>query len=130
MQIINEIEGGKTKSDVSRQLGLASSTVATIWKNRDNILNAYGSGVVDPGPPLSINDEPLARLKECLPPDVSCRSNATPSPSKMSVTETNPMVGLETTLLVSGTNRLFFSTIAYHQFTSFITITNASSLIT
>ncbi|RZC05013.1 bromodomain adjacent to zinc finger domain protein 2B, partial [Asbolus verrucosus] len=34
---------GKTKSDVSRELGLASSTVATIWKNRDNILSAYSS---------------------------------------------------------------------------------------
>ncbi|XP_015837092.1 bromodomain adjacent to zinc finger domain protein 2B isoform X4 [Tribolium castaneum] len=43
IQIISEIEGGKTKSDVSRELGLASSTVATIWKNRDNILNAYSS---------------------------------------------------------------------------------------
>lgn len=42
MQIISEIEAGKTKSDVSRALGLASSTVATIWKNRDNILTAYG----------------------------------------------------------------------------------------
>lgn len=28
---------------MSRELGLASSTVATIWKNRDNIINAYGS---------------------------------------------------------------------------------------
>jgi hypothetical protein len=43
IQIISEIEGGKTKSDVSRELGLASSTVATIWKNRDNILSAYSS---------------------------------------------------------------------------------------
>lgn len=43
MQIISEIEKGKTKSDVSRELGLASSTVATIWKNRDNIISAYNS---------------------------------------------------------------------------------------
>ncbi|XP_049817838.1 bromodomain adjacent to zinc finger domain protein 2B isoform X4 [Aethina tumida] len=43
MQIISEIEAGKLKSDVSRELGLASSTVATIWKNRDNILNAYST---------------------------------------------------------------------------------------
>lgn len=43
MQIISEIEKGKTKSDVSRKLGLASSTVATIWKNRDNIISAYNT---------------------------------------------------------------------------------------
>lgn len=43
MQIILEIEKGKTKSDVSRMLGLASSTVATIWKNRDNIISAYNT---------------------------------------------------------------------------------------
>ncbi|XP_065166664.1 bromodomain adjacent to zinc finger domain protein 2B isoform X6 [Atheta coriaria] len=43
VQIISEIEGGKSKSDVSRELGLASSTVATIWKNRDNIISAYGT---------------------------------------------------------------------------------------
>lgn len=43
MQIILEIENGKTKSDVSRKLGLASSTVATIWKNRDNIISAYNT---------------------------------------------------------------------------------------
>ncbi|XP_018573491.1 bromodomain adjacent to zinc finger domain protein 2B isoform X3 [Anoplophora glabripennis] len=41
IQIISEIEGGKLKSDVSRELGLASSTVATIWKNRESIINAY-----------------------------------------------------------------------------------------
>ncbi|KAJ8955723.1 hypothetical protein NQ318_008595 [Aromia moschata] len=41
IQIISEIEGGKLKSDVSRDLGLASSTVATIWKNRESIINAY-----------------------------------------------------------------------------------------
>lgn len=64
MQIINEIEGGKSKSDVSRQMGLASSTVATIWKNRENIVSAYGNGSDD-----KTSDDPLARLKECLPPE-------------------------------------------------------------
>ncbi|KAJ8924293.1 hypothetical protein NQ315_007086 [Exocentrus adspersus] len=41
IQIISEIEGGKLKSDVSREHGLASSTVATIWKNRESIISAY-----------------------------------------------------------------------------------------
>jgi len=40
LHIIREIEGGRTKSDVSRALGLASSTVATIWKNREGVLSA------------------------------------------------------------------------------------------
>ncbi|KAF5304691.1 hypothetical protein FQA39_LY09468 [Lamprigera yunnana] len=43
IHIISEIQRGKTKSDVSRELGLASSTVATIWKSRVNILCAYNS---------------------------------------------------------------------------------------
>lgn len=111
MQIINEIEGGKTKSDVSRQMGLASSTVATIWKNRDNIVNAYGGGdnaaFVSP-----LLDEELNKLKECLPPE-GCRPSAAPSPSKMTLAEVGPMVGL--TELVSGTNKLFC---AYHHYPS------------
>ncbi|KAJ8872274.1 hypothetical protein PR048_025876 [Dryococelus australis] len=41
MHIIREIEKGKSKSDVSRELGLASSTVATIWKNRDSVISAF-----------------------------------------------------------------------------------------
>lgn len=45
MHIIREIESGKSKSDVSRELGLASSTVATIWKNRDGVLTAYENNV-------------------------------------------------------------------------------------
>lgn len=32
---------------MSRELGLASSTVATIWKNRGNIINAYGTESYD-----------------------------------------------------------------------------------
>ncbi|XP_058795968.1 bromodomain adjacent to zinc finger domain protein 2B-like isoform X2 [Phymastichus coffea] len=41
MKIIQEIERGKSKSDVARELGLASSTVATIWKNRENIAESW-----------------------------------------------------------------------------------------
>lgn len=75
MQIINEIEGGKTKSDVSRQLGLASSTVATIWKNRENIVSAYGGGGAGANnggeTVMPSSEEPLVRLKECLPPETN-----------------------------------------------------------
>jgi hypothetical protein len=45
LHIIRVIESGKSKSDVSRELGLASSTVATIWKNRDGVLTAYENNV-------------------------------------------------------------------------------------
>lgn len=41
MKIIQEIERGKSKSDVARELGLASSTVATIWKNRESIAESW-----------------------------------------------------------------------------------------
>lgn len=41
MKIIQEIECGKSKSDVARELGLASSTVATIWKNRESITESW-----------------------------------------------------------------------------------------
>lgn len=41
MKIIQEIERGKSKSDVARELGLASSTVATIWKNRVSIAESW-----------------------------------------------------------------------------------------
>lgn len=41
MKIIQEIERGKSKSDVARELGLASSTVATIWKNRVSITESW-----------------------------------------------------------------------------------------
>lgn len=41
MKIIQEIERGKSKSDVARELGLASSTVATIWKNRLSIAESW-----------------------------------------------------------------------------------------
>lgn len=88
MQIINEIEGGKTKSDVSRQMGLASSTVATIWKNRDNIVSAYGgANGGDTLPPA--DEQPLVRLKECLPPEV----NTDVSSMMLAAISGDPMVG-------------------------------------
>jgi transposase-like protein len=59
MHIIREIESGKSKSDVSRELGLASSTVATIWKNRDGVLTAYENNV--PVMTKSENESPEAR---------------------------------------------------------------------
>ncbi|GLH00900.1 LOW QUALITY PROTEIN: Homeotic protein female sterile [Gryllus bimaculatus] len=40
MHIIREIERGQSKSDVSRKLGFARSTVATIWKHRAGVLSA------------------------------------------------------------------------------------------
>lgn len=51
LHIIREIEGGRSKSDVSRALGLASSTVATIWKNREGVLNALENQVSKERPP-------------------------------------------------------------------------------
>ncbi|XP_014245152.1 bromodomain adjacent to zinc finger domain protein 2B-like isoform X4 [Cimex lectularius] len=42
-RIIREIESGKSKSDVSRELGLANSTVATIWKQRGNVMPTPGA---------------------------------------------------------------------------------------
>ncbi|TGZ47480.1 Bromodomain Adjacent To Zinc Finger protein [Temnothorax longispinosus] len=60
MKIIQEIERGKSKSDVARELGLASSTVATIWKNRESIAESWRNrdmmhqaDVEDPTAPIS-----------------------------------------------------------------------------
>lgn len=84
IQIISEIEGGKTKSDVSRELGLASSTVATIWKNRDSILSAYGSE---------------ALLREEVP---SLLESERPKANQDSLLSLENMVGSQRERLVSG----------------------------
>nr|CAD7588559.1 unnamed protein product [Timema genevievae] len=61
MHIIREIEKGKSKSDVSRELGLASSTVATIWKNRESVYSAYENNVpkseTPPSQQNNVNDD-------------------------------------------------------------------------
>lgn len=42
VEIINEVEKGlKTKSDIAKEYGLASSTFSTILKNKDVILENY-----------------------------------------------------------------------------------------
>nr|CAD7429548.1 unnamed protein product [Timema monikensis] len=61
MHIIREIEKGKSKSDVSRELGLASSTVATIWKNRESVYSAYENNIpkseTPPSQQNNVNDD-------------------------------------------------------------------------
>ncbi|XP_054005110.1 bromodomain adjacent to zinc finger domain protein 2B-like isoform X6 [Hylaeus anthracinus] len=63
MKIIQEIERGKSKSDVARELGLASSTVATIWKNRESIAESWRNRDM-----LSHTDHPedAVAKKSCL----------------------------------------------------------------
>jgi hypothetical protein len=41
LRIIRMIESGRSMADVSREVGLSSSTVSTIWKVRDRVKNAY-----------------------------------------------------------------------------------------
>lgn len=45
VRLIRAIEKGEKKSDVGRRLGLGPSTVATIWKNKEAILQAELQGV-------------------------------------------------------------------------------------
>lgn len=42
--LIRAIEAGETKSDVGKRFGFSRSTVSTIWKNREKILQAEESG--------------------------------------------------------------------------------------
>ncbi|XP_072752479.1 uncharacterized protein [Anoplolepis gracilipes] len=80
MKIIQEIERGKSKSDVARELGLASSTVATIWKNRESIAESWRnrdmmqqSDIEDvpskkpPPPPVPSMSSSLASTTLCTP---------------------------------------------------------------
>ena len=98
MKIIQEIERGKSKSDVARELGLASSTVATIWKNRVSIAESWrnrdvmqtvdgndgGDGIIQTkkssGMILGINAQtPISSLPPPLPPPpLSAASMTTP----------------------------------------------------
>ena len=39
--IIRSVESGQSKADVAREHGLLSSSVSTIWKNRDTFIRAY-----------------------------------------------------------------------------------------
>lgn len=41
IRIIRMIESGRSMADVSREVGLSSSTVSTIWKVRDCVKSAY-----------------------------------------------------------------------------------------
>ena len=41
VEIIQEIENGKSNAAVCRNYNLSSSTVSTIWKKRENILKAF-----------------------------------------------------------------------------------------
>lgn len=44
VEIVNEVKKGlKTKSDIAKEYGLASSTFSTILKNKDVILENYNS---------------------------------------------------------------------------------------
>ncbi|ERL91340.1 hypothetical protein D910_08672 [Dendroctonus ponderosae] len=40
-EIINKVKSGVKQSGICMELALGKSTVATIWKNRENILSAY-----------------------------------------------------------------------------------------
>jgi IS30 family transposase len=41
IRIIRMIESGKSMAEVSREVGLSSSTVSTIWKGRECVKSAY-----------------------------------------------------------------------------------------
>lgn len=41
INIIQEIESGKTNSLICKQFNLSTSTVSTIWKNRKSIYKAF-----------------------------------------------------------------------------------------
>lgn len=90
MKIIQEIERGKSKSDVARELGLASSTVATIWKNRESIAESWRnrdmmqqSDVEDvpskkpPPPPPPSMSVPLASTTLCTPAAITMTTTTT-----------------------------------------------------
>ena len=77
LHIIREIEGGRSKSDVSRALGLASSTVATIWKNREGVLSAlenqvskdhFSSRTPLKGSPNNLHSVSQSNISASIPP--------------------------------------------------------------
>lgn len=111
MKIIQEIERGKSKSDVARELGLASSTVATIWKNRESIAESWRnrdmmqqSDVEDvpskkpppPPPPQPSMSSSLASTTLCTPAAMTMTTTTTitttPSPSASGVVVVPPQM--------------------------------------
>lgn len=44
MSLIRTIKNGEKKSDAGRRFGISPSTVSTIWKNKENLLQANMDG--------------------------------------------------------------------------------------
>ena len=42
VNFVKQIKNGKMKADVHHEFILVNSTIQTIWKNRDNIVSAFG----------------------------------------------------------------------------------------
>ncbi|XP_014488397.1 PREDICTED: bromodomain adjacent to zinc finger domain protein 2A-like isoform X3 [Dinoponera quadriceps] len=107
MKIIQEIERGKSKSDVARELGLASSTVATIWKNRESIAESWRNrdmmqqpDVEDvpkkpPPPPISSSGSTTAAL--CCAPAAMATTTITTT-----ITTTPPSSSLAASVVVQA----------------------------
>lgn len=87
LHIIREIEGGRSKSDVSRALGLASSTVATIWKNREGVLSSLENQVskeypASRTPPKGSPNNLQSNIPASIPPAASTPPKSiTPPPA-------------------------------------------------
>ena len=48
MEIFRAVDSGRKKSDVAREFGLSSSTMSTLFKNKDRITEQYDSAKFDP----------------------------------------------------------------------------------
>lgn len=46
-EIIRTLENGEKNSEVCKKFGLSSSTVSTLWKNKDTILKAFQSNITE-----------------------------------------------------------------------------------
>ncbi|XP_011493798.1 PREDICTED: bromodomain adjacent to zinc finger domain protein 2B [Ceratosolen solmsi marchali] len=101
MKIIQEIERGKSKSDVARELGLASSTVATIWKNRESIAESWRNRDMMHS---ELDVETAKKIIAQVPPISSSSSATSSSPATTAATSTSSPTTTTTTTTASSSS--------------------------